>query len=200
VSTCISTLFCSHGWDPERDVLFVGERGLFPHSPWYNTSTWPLEGDYRFVNSGLYAGSFTALAEFLRDALDAAVLIKTVDDQEVANYLFMHTHWRTRLHLDRRHQCIGSGFSHNSEYSLESGRWVQTKLGGTPGAVHFNSKAAKTGVMVESQSRMPAFRTAWGEPLLDAGRITLVGNTPSTSQTQRMVDLCRPAQEGGYKG
>ena len=46
---CIGALFCERGYDPEYDVLFVGERGLWPESPHYTAASIPTVGDYRFL-------------------------------------------------------------------------------------------------------------------------------------------------------
>lgn len=46
---CVSSLFCARGLDPARDVLIVGERGLWPPSQHYDANGYPGTGDYKYL-------------------------------------------------------------------------------------------------------------------------------------------------------
>jgi hypothetical protein len=79
IAGCVGRSFCDRGAHPRRDVMLLGERGLWPPSDAYNAGNYPTKAgqDYRYINSGLYAGSWRAVLEFLRAALSPATNAKT---------------------------------------------------------------------------------------------------------------------------
>ena len=190
---CVAATFCEHGWDPAVDVLISGERNLVPHSPHYNLSVYNTSGDYRFVNSGTFGGSFTALGELLEDAiaLDREHPNLNREDQAIMHTLLLwHPRWSKHLHLDQTHRCFASAYMHNGEYSMEGGRWRHTKHGTTPSILHFNSGAAKRDEMPKLLDLTPAKALPWGDAKLAGGMLTKVGLTAGTSVTVPLAQQC----------
>jgi hypothetical protein len=198
---CVSATYCDRGLDAAEDVLFVGERGLWPPREQlyprdrYNFSDEDASRDYRFLNSGLYAGSARSVRELLAGAMAAELSIPSFDDQEVLNWMAMNApSFRPRIHLDQSHRCFGSAYAHSGEIAAVGGRFRQTKLGASPSIVHFNSGAAKRDDMPAMLNGTDAYHRRWEDPALAGGSLVRLGQTWGTSAVASFADLCRPLQ------
>ena len=142
--SCLSARWCEKGYDPVSDVMFLGERGFWPPSDAYSIETYPVVAeDYRFINTGVYAGPWRATSAMLKESISNATNAKTCacDDQESANSLFTNNAaWRKRIHLDSDQQCFGSAHQSRQDYAYRDGRWTNTKTGHSPLLLHFNGE------------------------------------------------------------
>lgn len=198
---CMSATWCERRLDAASDVLFVGERGLWPPREnlypraQYNFSDEDASGDYKFLNSGVYGGSPGALRGLLAGAMAAEIAIPTHDDQEVLNYMGMQQpEYRRRIHLDQSHRCFGSAYEHRGEIHMVGQRLRQNKTGGTPALVHFNSGFAKHHAMPAALNSTVAFHARWNESALAGGQVVLLGHTWDTSQVTTFAEICRPLE------
>lgn len=221
---CISAAFCGRGLDPAHGVYFLGERSLWPPScryvvegrSWCNDHPDPAQlpvypnltepggsAEYRFVNSGLYAGSVPALHALLGASLGQANETGSVDDQELLNDLPTNFGvWRRRFALDTRQACFGSAHRSTEYYAAdkrdERGRWRNSLTGGSPLLLHFNGGGKELmpvalGSSPGSALSWPAAGAAGGGGPLASAQVLLWGTGPHNAAAVPMAELCADA-------
>jgi hypothetical protein len=211
---CISGQFCARRMDPAQGVYFLGERSLWPPSCRYvdDARSWcndhpellPLpvypnftepggSAEYRFINSGMYAGSPPALHALLAASMAQSNATGSGDDQELFNDLATNwpDTWRRRFQLDTRQQCFGS--AHRADGQLvqhgASGKWVNGLTGGAPLLLHFNGGGKELFGVI----RPPSDGRRWSE-FPDAS-VLLWGHGPASSRAARTADVCEGAPD-----
>lgn len=134
----------------------------------------------------------------MRALLDAAGTferaIDSFDDQEVLHYMFMHTPWRARMHLDQDNRCLASAHNSNGQGNVTSGRWVHTVNRGAPAVVHYNGGSKGVELKQHALRTVPAALAAWGDPALAGGAFTAVAQSwGATGPPASMAAACAAA-------
>jgi hypothetical protein len=212
---CLSAAFCARRMEPATGVYFLGERSLWPPSCRYvdDARSWcndhpellPLpvypnltepggSAEYRFINSGMYAGTPPALHALLAASMAQSAATGSGDDQELFNDLATNwpDTWRARFQLDTRQQCFGS--AHRADGALvqrdpPAGAWVNELTGGAPLLLHFNGGGKELLGVIR-----PATDTRRWAELPDAA-LLLWGTAPANSRAVRTADVCAGAPD-----
>lgn len=112
---CLNAEWCAGGWDAAADVLLLGERGMWPPSDKFDRTSYKSRDDYRFINSGLYGGSWAALTRLLRATAARIDDEGWTDDQAVFHMLKLYDGDEgPRMHVQSNCQrCFGSIFDND---------------------------------------------------------------------------------------
>lgn len=216
VLDCVSATFCNRTLDPSADVLFLGEKSIWPPSSQCTYAdearSWcqahrggagavPVVPDltepggnpeFKRLNTGLLAGSVAALHALVTAAHRRAAAAGVTIDQEALNDMVTNApEWRRRVHLDTRQVCFGSGHLTERDYRVraEDGRCVNVKTGTAPLLLHFHGGGKR---WIHNVTRRAAGHgESWGASRqLDGARLLLWGNGTATSRPVRTHELC----------